>query len=166
MADILVRLASKADVEWCVKTATFDSNRFAEQISGIIEASKAKPTFTAEQGAAAFARQGLGSVIEWTELEANPTNCVYKAVCCDGSYVIKIKYRKAFSLAVDFNITALLRDTCHSSRNKQLPLRRIRGLTLRATCFAGSVTAKVICHAFSPDWSKGLQLWKLPKSPL
>ena len=59
----------------------------------------------------AFDRQGLGSVIEWTELEANPTNCVYKAVCCDGSYVIKIKYRKAFSLAVDFNITALLRDT-------------------------------------------------------
>ena len=76
-----------------------------------IEASKAKPTFTAEQGAVAFDRQGLGSVIEWTELEANPTNCVYKAVCCDGSYVIKIKYRKAFSLAVDFNITALLRDT-------------------------------------------------------
>ena len=37
MADILVRLASKADVEWCVKTATFDSNRFAEQISGINE---------------------------------------------------------------------------------------------------------------------------------
>ena len=83
-----------------------------------IEASKAKPTFTAERGAVAFARQGLGSVIEWTELEANYTNCVYKAVCCDGSYVIKIKYRKAFSLAVDFNITALLRDTT------TLPVRR------------------------------------------
>ena len=50
-----------------------------------IEASKAKPTFTAEQGAVTFARQGLGSVIEWTELEANYTNCVYKAVCCAGS---------------------------------------------------------------------------------
>ena len=37
MTDILVRLAGKADVEWCVKTATLDSNRFAEQISGINE---------------------------------------------------------------------------------------------------------------------------------
>ena len=75
------------------------------------EAHFAKPTFTAEQGAVAFDREGLGSVIEWTELEANPTNCVYKAVCRGGSYIVKIKYRKAFSLTVEHNMTALLRDT-------------------------------------------------------
>ena len=62
------------------------------------EASKAKRTFTAEQGAVALDRLGLGSVIEWIELEANPTNCVYKAVCSDASYIVKIKYRKVFSL--------------------------------------------------------------------
>lgn len=37
MADILVRLAGKADVDWCVRTATLDSNRFAEQVSGLNE---------------------------------------------------------------------------------------------------------------------------------
>ena len=92
------------------KVTVYRSVDLAISKQAFIEASK-KPTFTAEQGAVAFARQGLGSVSEWTELEANSTNCVYKAVCCDGSYIIKIKYRKAFSLAVDFNITALLRDT-------------------------------------------------------
>ena len=74
------------------------------------EASKARPTFGAEQGAAALDSQGLGPVVEWTELDANPTNCVYKAVCCDASYIVKIKYRQAFSLTVEYNMTALLRD--------------------------------------------------------
>ena len=75
------------------------------------EAYLAKPTFTAEQGAVAFDSQGLGPVIEWNELEANPTNCVYKAVSSGDTYIVKIKYRTAFSLAVEHNMTALLRDT-------------------------------------------------------
>ena len=75
------------------------------------EAYTAKPTFSAERGAVALDGLGLGSIIEWAELEANPTNGVYKAVCCDGSYIVKIKYRRAFSLAVEHKMTTLLRET-------------------------------------------------------
>ena len=49
------------------KVTVYRSVDLAISKQAFIEASKAKPTFTAEQGAVAFARQGLGSVSEWTE---------------------------------------------------------------------------------------------------
>jgi len=74
-------------------------------------ASREKPTFSAAQGAEALARHGLGPLLEWREVGANPTNCLYRAECSDAKvYFVKIQFRKAFSLEVQCRVTELLRE--------------------------------------------------------
>ena len=70
-----------------------------------------KPVFTVEQGGVALDKHGLGPVVEWIDLGANVTNCMYKAISHETSYFVKIKFRKAFSLKVQCHVTALLHET-------------------------------------------------------
>ena len=82
-----------------------------------------KPSFPFKQGAAALARHDLGPLETWTQVGANPTNCLYRATGPNGIFFVKIKFRATSSLirpgpslAVEADLAAFLR------ANTTLPL--------------------------------------------
>ena len=69
-----------------------------------------KPPFTKEQGSAAFERYGLGRLLEWSPVEANMINSVYRASSTEGCYFVKIQFRPGFSLKAQEEATLIARE--------------------------------------------------------